>query len=46
MYWPANNTHTLLNPGDNVRLQYRVVVYGGTLDASQLNTLFDQWAAK
>jgi hypothetical protein len=46
MFWPENNTHTLLNPGENVRLQYRVVIYGGTLDAAQLGKLFDQWSAK
>lgn len=44
MFWPEGNT-TELAPGDDVKLSYRVVVYGGTLDEAKLKSLFDEWTA-
>jgi hypothetical protein len=43
MYWPERNSIELV-PGEDVRLHYRVVVYGGTLDEAQLKALFEEWA--
>ena len=43
MYWPEKNSIDLA-PGEEVRLRYRVVVHGGTLDAAQLEALFEQWS--
>lgn len=42
MYWPEKGS-TELAPGEEVRLRYRVVVYGGALDDAQLNALYEQW---
>ena len=42
MYWPEKNSIELA-PGEDVRLRYRVAIYGGTLDEAQLKALFEQW---
>jgi hypothetical protein len=43
MYWPEKNSIELA-PSEDVRLRYRVVIYGGTLDEAQLKAIFEQWA--
>jgi hypothetical protein len=45
MFWPEDGKATKLAAGEELRLRYRVVVFGGDLPAAGLQALHDGWAA-
>ena len=46
MYWPENGEATVLKKGEKVKLRYRVIVHGGTVDEAGISKLYEKYKAE
>ncbi|MBR4771928.1 MAG: PmoA family protein [Bacteroidales bacterium] len=46
MYWPENGEATVLKKGEKVKLRYRVIVHGGTVDEAAISKLYEKYKAE
>lgn len=46
MYWPENGEATVMKKGEKVKLRYRVIVHGGTVDDAGISKLYEKYKAE
>ena len=46
MYWPEDGEATVLRKGEKVKLRYRVIVHGGTVDEAGISRLYEEYKAE
>ena len=43
MYWPEDGEATVLEKGETVKLRYRVIVHGGTVDEAGISNFYERY---
>ena len=46
MYWPEDGESTNLKKGEKVKLRYRVIVHGGSVDEAGISKLYERYKAE
>ena len=46
MYWPEDGEATVLEKGEKVKLRYRVIVHGGTVDEAGISKFYERYKAE